>query len=73
MSETYKNEEDEEVQTSEKLEADPATKEASLPDYHPCILVDVPKTCHAEAKLREVLEGSSDTMEEAMAPPHQRT
>ena len=36
MSETYKNEEDEEVQTSEKLEADPATKEASLPDYHPC-------------------------------------
>ena len=36
MSETFTNEEDEEVMTISKLEAEPATKEASIPDYHPC-------------------------------------
>ena len=36
VSETFTNEEDEEVMTISKLEAEPATKEATIPDYHPC-------------------------------------
>ena len=36
VSETFTNEEDEEVMTMSKLEAEPATKEATIPDYHPC-------------------------------------
>lgn len=36
VSETFKDEEDEEVQTTSKLEADPSTKEQELDSYHPC-------------------------------------
>lgn len=36
VSETFTNEEDEEVMQISKLEAEPATKDASIPDYHPC-------------------------------------
>ncbi|OLP80195.1 hypothetical protein AK812_SmicGene39424 [Symbiodinium microadriaticum] len=36
VSETFKDQEDEEVQTTSKLEADPSTKEQELDSYHPC-------------------------------------
>ncbi|CAE7268614.1 unnamed protein product, partial [Symbiodinium microadriaticum] len=36
VTETYLDEEDEEVQKREKLEADPSTKEQALDSYHPC-------------------------------------
>ncbi|CAE7399077.1 unnamed protein product [Symbiodinium natans] len=36
VTETFKDEEDNEVQKTSKLEADPSTKDASLDSYHPC-------------------------------------
>ncbi|CAE7490946.1 unnamed protein product [Symbiodinium pilosum] len=36
VTETFKDEEDEEVQTTSKLEADPATKDKDMVSYHPC-------------------------------------
>ena len=36
MTETFTDEEDNEVMTTSKLEPEPGTKEAPIPDYHPC-------------------------------------
>jgi len=36
VTETFTDEEDNEVMTTSKLEAEPGTKEAPIPDYHPC-------------------------------------
>lgn len=81
VSETFTNEEDEEVMQISKLEAEPATKDASIPDYHPC---EVAKNAGGifgpfgggrvgPAGCRQCLPDACAVCEaQVMAPPHQR-
>lgn len=80
VSETFTNEEDEEVMQISKLEAEPATKEASIPDYHPCEVAKNAGGIFGPYGGGRVGCGPDSTdacavksFAQVMAPPHPRT